>query len=156
MCWKDLPGGDFDSTAIAVSPDGNTILCAGTSALGEEYAVWTPATGMRSIRDRLLSLGVSAVGPWLLNGHHGGLSANTTVFAGYGTNPGGAREAWIAHLPPTCYADCNSDGALNLADFGCFQTKFALGEAYADCNGDGARNLSDFGCFQTRFALGCP
>lgn len=26
-----------------------------------------------------------------------------------------------------CYPDCNSDGALTLADFGCFMTKFALG-----------------------------
>jgi hypothetical protein len=55
-----------------------------------------------------------------------------------------------------CYADCNADGSLNLSDFGCFQTKFALGDPYADCNGDGVRNLSDFGCFQTKFALGCP
>ncbi|MCC6662083.1 MAG: hypothetical protein IT437_14500 [Phycisphaerales bacterium] len=57
---------------------------------------------------------------------------------------------------PPCYPDCTSDGALNLSDFGCFTTKFALGDAYADCNQDGARNLSDFGCFQTKFALGCP
>ncbi|MCC6660997.1 MAG: hypothetical protein IT437_08950 [Phycisphaerales bacterium] len=55
-----------------------------------------------------------------------------------------------------CYPDCNGDGALNLADFGGFQTKFALGEAYADCNGDGVRNLADFACFQTKFAMGCP
>jgi hypothetical protein len=55
-----------------------------------------------------------------------------------------------------CYPDCNTDGQLNLADFGCFQTRFALGEPYADCNGDGALNLADFGCFQTSFALGCP
>ncbi|MCC6659763.1 MAG: hypothetical protein IT437_02630, partial [Phycisphaerales bacterium] len=45
---------------------------------------------------------------------------------------------------------------LNLSDFGCFTTKFALGDAYADCNGDGVLNLSDFGCFTTKFALGCP
>ncbi|MCC6660281.1 MAG: hypothetical protein IT437_05290 [Phycisphaerales bacterium] len=56
----------------------------------------------------------------------------------------------------TCYPDCNGDGALNLSDFGCYQTRFALGEPYADCNGDGVRNLADFGCFQTKFALGCP
>jgi hypothetical protein len=55
-----------------------------------------------------------------------------------------------------CYADCNNDGFLNLADFGCFQTKFALGDMYADCNGDLVLNLADFGCFQTKFALGCP
>jgi hypothetical protein len=56
----------------------------------------------------------------------------------------------------TCYADCNGDGALNLSDFGCYQTKFALGDPYADCNQDTVLNLSDFGCFQTKFALGCP
>ncbi|MCC6659723.1 MAG: hypothetical protein IT437_02430 [Phycisphaerales bacterium] len=56
----------------------------------------------------------------------------------------------------SCYPDCNDDGVLNLADFGCFQTKFALQDSYADCNGDGLLNLSDFGCFLTKFALGCP
>ncbi|MCC6661857.1 MAG: EF-hand domain-containing protein [Phycisphaerales bacterium] len=55
-----------------------------------------------------------------------------------------------------CYPDCNGDGALNLSDFGCFTTKFALGDPYADCNGDGVLNLADFGCFTTKFALGCP
>jgi hypothetical protein len=55
-----------------------------------------------------------------------------------------------------CYPDCNGDAVLNLADFGCFQTKFALGDPYADCNGDSVLNLADFGCFQTKFALGCP
>ena len=55
-----------------------------------------------------------------------------------------------------CYPDCNGDTNLDLADFGCFTTKFALGDLYADCNADGVRNLSDFGCFTTKFALGCP
>ncbi len=58
--------------------------------------------------------------------------------------------------PAGCYADCNGDGLLNLADFGCFQTKFATGQPYADCNGDTLLNLADFGCFQTKFAVGCP
>ncbi|MCC6660897.1 MAG: hypothetical protein IT437_08425 [Phycisphaerales bacterium] len=55
-----------------------------------------------------------------------------------------------------CYPDCNGDSVLNLSDFGCFTTRFALGDPYADCNGDSALNLSDFGCFTTKFALGCP
>jgi alpha-tubulin suppressor-like RCC1 family protein len=55
-----------------------------------------------------------------------------------------------------CYADCNWDGALNLADFGCFQTMFATGQRYADRNDDGVLGLADFGCFQAKFALGCP
>jgi hypothetical protein len=63
--------------------------------------------------------------------------------------------AW-APSADSCYADCNGDGVLGLADFGCFQTKFALNDPYADCNGDGVLGLADFGCFQTKFALGCP
>jgi hypothetical protein len=62
----------------------------------------------------------------------------------------------IVSGPTGCYADCNYDGVTNLADFGCFQARFALQAPYADCNGDGAFNLADFGCFQTKFALGCP
>ncbi len=55
-----------------------------------------------------------------------------------------------------CYPDCNADGALTVADFGCFQTKFVLGDLYADCNGQGGLTVADFGCFQTKFVLGCP
>ncbi|MCC6661788.1 MAG: hypothetical protein IT437_12980 [Phycisphaerales bacterium] len=62
----------------------------------------------------------------------------------------------LSPVTAPCYPDCNGDGVLNLSDFGCFTTKFALGDAYADCNGDGIRNLADFGCFTTKFALGCP
>jgi hypothetical protein len=58
--------------------------------------------------------------------------------------------------PPPCYPDCDGDGILTLADFGCFQTKFGLGDLYADCDGDALLTLADFGCFQTAFGLGCP
>ncbi len=60
------------------------------------------------------------------------------------------------HCPAPCYPDCNSDGVLTVADFGCFQTKFVAGDPYADCNGDGVRTVADFGCFQTKFVAGCP
>ncbi|MCC6659308.1 MAG: hypothetical protein IT437_00320 [Phycisphaerales bacterium] len=70
--------------------------------------------------------------------------------------PGGDTVIVFNVTGPACYPDCNGDGALNLADFGCFQTKFALGDQYTDCNSDGVLNLSDFGCFTTKFALGCP
>ncbi len=55
-----------------------------------------------------------------------------------------------------CYPDCNLDGVLTLADFGCFQTKFVAGDPYADCNGVGGLTIADFGCFQTKFVAGCP
>ena len=60
------------------------------------------------------------------------------------------------HLRMPCYPDCNGDGALTVADFGCFQTRFVAADPYADCNGDGVRTVADFGCFQTAFVAGCP
>jgi hypothetical protein len=45
---------------------------------------------------------------------------------------------------------------LTVADFGCFQTRFAFGDPYADCNASGSLSVADFGCFQTKFVGGCP
>ncbi len=66
----------------------------------------------------------------------------------------GDDEAWL--WVGGCYADCNGDGRLTIADFGCFQTRFVSGDAWADCTGDGNRTIADFGCFQTTFVAGCP
>jgi hypothetical protein len=59
-------------------------------------------------------------------------------------------------LGPSCYADCNADAALTIADFGCFQAKFVAADPYADCNASGILTIADFGCFQAMFASGCP
>jgi hypothetical protein len=61
-----------------------------------------------------------------------------------------------------CYANCDqstSPPILNVADFTCFLTKFAAGDAYANCDGSTAPpvlNVADFTCFLTKFAAGCP
>jgi len=54
-----------------------------------------------------------------------------------------------------CYPDCDASGSLNIDDFICFQTFFALGDPAADCDANGTLNIDDFICFQTFFALGC-
>ena len=79
----------------------------------------------------------------------------------WGDARGGAGDIYAQNVGQngvlgSCYPDCNGDEALNLSDFGCFTTKFALGDMYADCNGDTVLHLSDFGCFTAKFALGCP
>jgi hypothetical protein len=55
-----------------------------------------------------------------------------------------------------CYPDCDGVNGLNVADFGCFQTKFVAGDPYADCDGVNGLTVADFGCFQTKFVAGCP
>jgi hypothetical protein len=56
---------------------------------------------------------------------------------------------------PACYPDCDLSGSLNIDDFICFQTFFALSDPSADCDLSGTLNIDDFICFQTFFALGC-
>ncbi len=97
---------------------------------------------------------------------------------GPGPNPGGlyvggffkyaggvqsnAIARWGCPLAPQCYPNCNGDttatGAarLDVSDYICFQTKFALNHAYADCDQNQVLDINDYICFQTRFALGCP
>lgn len=74
---------------------------------------------------------------------------NGTALIPTGTPPPPWGWSW-------CYPDCNRDSAVNFADFGCFQTRYALGSMCADCNCDLVLDLADFGCFQTKFAQGCP
>jgi outer membrane protein assembly factor BamB len=91
--------------------------------------------------------------PAFVAAHYSGAGGSVAVADGWAFTIG---PAGLTAFAPPCPVDCNGDGALNLADFGCFQTRFAQGDPYADCNGDGVLNLADFGCFQTRFAQGCP
>jgi hypothetical protein len=80
-------------------------------------------------------------------------------FRGYawGENIGWLNLDDAAHFVGlACYPDCNPDGLLTVADFGCFQTKFVSGDPYADCTNDGNLTVADFGCFQTKFVAGCP
>ncbi|MEX2217974.1 MAG: hypothetical protein WD749_04370 [Phycisphaerales bacterium] len=61
-----------------------------------------------------------------------------------------------------CYANCDSSTTppvLNVADFGCFLTRYAAAEPYANCDASTTPpilNVADFGCFLTKYAAGCP
>ncbi len=55
----------------------------------------------------------------------------------------------------SCYGDCDGSGALDIDDFICFQTYYAIGDQYADCDGSGSLDIDDFICFQTFYAVGC-
>jgi hypothetical protein len=60
-----------------------------------------------------------------------------------------------------CLANCDGSTAipfLNVADFGCFLSRFAAGDSYANCDQSTAPpvlNVADFGCFLSKFAAGC-
>ena len=78
-----------------------------------------------------------------------------------GDDDGGYRRgaAWVLFLDgvPSCYADCDPNGVLDIFDFLCFQNSFVLGEPYAcECDPDPVCDIFDFLCFQNAFVAGCP
>ncbi len=62
---------------------------------------------------------------------------------------------WTQLKEEPCKPDCDASGELDIDDFICFQTTYAIGDMAADCDGDGQLLIDDFICFQTAYAIGC-
>ena len=73
---------------------------------GPEAFLWDSANGIRNLKDVLVSdcgLGASLAG-WTLTFARD-ISADGTAIVGFGTNPSGDSEAWLAVIPePTSFA----------------------------------------------------
>ncbi|MCA2692911.1 MULTISPECIES: PEP-CTERM sorting domain-containing protein [unclassified Microcystis] len=97
----DLPGGSFNSFATGVSGDGSVVVGignAGNSSIGETF-IWNSSQGMRSLQAVLTNdYGLNLTG-WTLR-EATGISADGLSIVGFGTNPNGLTEAWIARLNP--------------------------------------------------------
>jgi probable HAF family extracellular repeat protein len=96
----DLPGGSFESNGCDVSADGSVVVGIGSTSLGHEAFIWDATNGMRNLRDVLIDdygLGEELTG-WTLT-QANGISDNGYTIIGYGTNPDGYTEAWIATIP---------------------------------------------------------
>jgi probable HAF family extracellular repeat protein len=95
----DLPGGRFFSDARAISADGSVIVGVASTDTGSEAFIWDSVHGIRSVRDVLISQGVDLTGWQLLEAT--GIAADGRTIVGWGTNPSGQRECWIAQLAPS-------------------------------------------------------
>lgn len=94
----DLPNGQGDSVAEAVSADGSIIVGTARTVDGKEAFIWTAALGMRNLETVLNATGANIDPAWLL-GDANGISDDGRVITGFGINPSGAREAWVAVVP---------------------------------------------------------
>jgi hypothetical protein len=110
------------------------------------------------IGDRLLGSADAKVS-WVINNSSRLMNnAGTIVFSTKMTDEVANKSGlvvFLANEAPACLADCDASGTLNIDDFICFQTLFALADPSADCDASGGLNIDDFICFQTLFALGC-
>lgn len=92
-----VPGGLFISLAQGISLDGSTVVGQSTSSSGQEAFIWDSANGMREFDLVLTALGLDITG-WRLDVAHS-VSADGHTIAGFGINPSGQPEAWIAVIP---------------------------------------------------------
>jgi uncharacterized membrane protein len=93
----DLPGGRFDSVARAVTADGSIIV--GESRVSQniiEAFIWDPTNGMRRVQDVLNAAGADVQG-WGLR-TVAAITPDGRFIAGWGENPRGIQEAWIADI----------------------------------------------------------
>ncbi len=94
-----LPGGT-QSASEAVSADGSLVV--GRDMFGGppdfEAFIWDGTNGMRNLREVLIAQGDDLTG-WSLSEARG-ISADGRIIIGFGINPEGNREAWLAELTP--------------------------------------------------------
>jgi probable HAF family extracellular repeat protein len=142
----DLPGGAFYSHAFGVSADGSIVVSAdgsivvGTSPsdLNSEAFLWNTDDGMMSLKYVLENqYGLDLTG-WNL-ACATAISDNGLNMVGYGTNPDGNWEAWLARIPgPTNsppVADAGDDQIVYLCADGAAEVELD-GSGSTDADGD--------------------
>jgi len=94
--------GGSSSRALATSSDGSIIVgYAGTTVEPTEALMWDQDNGMQSLQSLLVNdYGLELTGWTLLSAS--GISANGLTIVGYGINPDGYEEAWVATVPEPC------------------------------------------------------
>jgi probable HAF family extracellular repeat protein len=93
-----LPGGYFGSTAYDVSGDGSILV--GYSRNNSVYSamIWDQVHGMRDLKSVLVNDYKLNLNGWALK-YAEGISDDGRTIAGYGINPKGQTEGWIATIP---------------------------------------------------------
>ena len=109
----DLSGGIFLSEATDVSADGAIVVGSSNSVLGTEAFIWDSTNGMQELDQVLVDLGLDLTG-WTLEEARA-ISADGFTVVGYGTNPLGQTEAWIATIPEPSTALLLSLGLVGLS-----------------------------------------
>jgi uncharacterized membrane protein len=109
----DLPGGLVYSEALAVSGDGSVVVGYGTNGADElEAFIWDRPHGLRSLKDALVNeYGLANLAGWTLAKAED-ITPDGLTIVGYGVDPSGQQEAWMARLPePTTLAFVAIGGA---------------------------------------------
>lgn len=94
----DFPGGTVSSFGRSVSADGWSVVGSGRDESGRRAFLWDPIGGLQNLQDLLAAKPGLDLEGWVLEGALG-ISADGSTIVGYGKNPLGQTEAWVATLP---------------------------------------------------------
>jgi len=110
-------GGTSKSQALDVSANGSVVV-GWCTATDWEAVIWTPETGMLRLEDFLVNEFNFDLNGWdLLQAQ--AISDDGTTIVGFGRNPAGRFEGWIATIPaPTAppIADANGPDSIYVGD----------------------------------------
>lgn len=124
--WKDgemmglgaLPGVEFGSVAYAVSADGGVVVgLSVTEIMTGEAFIWTPADGMRNLKEVLENDWELDLTGWVLGGQSSqrmDISDDGTVIVGNGVSPEGISMAWRAVIPRNTSDEPSPHAAANV------------------------------------------
>ncbi len=110
--------------------------------------IWTPAAGLRELRQVLATDYSIDMQGWTLT-EATGISGDGSVIVGNGVGPHG-EEAWLATLPAAvepCIADFNNDGGVDGNDVAAFFMAWIESDPSADANKDGGIDGADVEAF---------
>lgn len=119
-----VPGApSFFGDATACNANGSVIVGRSSAPGGTRAFHWTAATGMRELSVVLTQdYGLNLAGWTLLDARS--ITPDGSVIVGYGTNPAGFQEGWIAELGcATSTIQCTA----KLNSVGCLPAIFAVG-----------------------------
>lgn len=154
----------FDQS-LAVDVNGNGTVVIGYT--GEPGSIensafyWTEARGMLSLDAVLNDLGLLPDG-WRTQVATG-ISDDGHVISGYGINPDGVQQGFVAVIPglvPTCAGDSNGNGLVTSDDLTFVVSNLGAGEAGAlgtpgDVDGDGLTTTADITLVVSNLGLVC-
>ena len=93
-----IPGGALYSQARDVSADGSIVVGESNSGLAREAFIWDAENGMRSLKDLLVNDFSLDLADWTLN-KATAISDDGLTIVGYGLNPDGEQQGWVATIP---------------------------------------------------------
>lgn len=143
------------SWAIDVDATGRVIV--GYAPIGVQpwnnAFVWTDVHGLLRLSDVLEGIGAELDGWQLIAAVS--VSHDGTAIAGFGFNPEGDVESFIARVPALCVIDQRFDGVADVLDIITYLEKFGAGSVFADLDASGSLDVFDIVRYLELFVRGC-